>query len=67
MIPTFETREELARKVEWEGGLEDTIAYGVRWTHLNPDDPELIAAWSAAEDAYKTLEHTLAAIEALLP
>lgn len=63
----YETREGLAAKIEWEGGLLDAFDYGMTTDHLNPCDTELIAAWQKAEDAYKTLLTALNVLEALLP
>lgn len=41
------TKSEIAAKVEWEGGLAETIlGYGLSWTELPADAPnEIKAAW----------------------
>jgi len=43
------TKEELADKVEWEGGVYDAVClYGLKPEYL-PDDtpPEVVEAWTA--------------------
>lgn len=41
----FENREELAGKIDWEGGLWSALEYGIRAADLPEGDLELLDAW----------------------
>jgi len=58
------TKDELARKVRWEGGALDAIEYGIRSEQI--DDPELRDLWRALEDGYRALTPLVTTIEARL-
>ncbi len=49
---TMSTRE-LARKVQWEGGVISALEYGIRSDEI--DDPELAALWRNMENLYDQL------------
>lgn len=46
----FGTRRDVAAKVDWEGGVDEALAYGIAADEM--PDPELEAAWAAAKVAY---------------
>lgn len=55
-VTDFMTPSDFASKVDWEGGIHGALEYGLKSTHLDPDDPdstELRAAWVALEEAYR--------------
>jgi hypothetical protein len=58
------TKDELARKVRWEGGALDAIEYGIRSEQI--DDPELRDLWRALEDGYRALTPLVTTIETRL-
>ena len=58
------TKDELARKVLWEGGALDAIEYGIRSEQI--DDPELRDLWRALEDGYRALTPLVTTIETRL-
>lgn len=45
------TKKELAQKVDWEGGVAESInGYGIPFTSLPEDAPfEIVQAWQAIE------------------
>jgi hypothetical protein len=45
MTDTMST-ERVKQKIQWEGGLRDTLEYGLDGTKF--EDPALAAAWEAA-------------------
>jgi hypothetical protein len=56
-------------KVESEGGTLNALDYGLKYTDLNPDDPEgtnLRTAWQALEDKYQQLRPFLRQVDDLL-
>jgi hypothetical protein len=55
---------ELARKVEWEGGILGALEYGIR--HEEIDDPELAALWRRLETIYDQLRPCMRAANRLL-
>lgn len=55
---SYDSREDLFNKVDWEGGMEGSLEYGLRLEDVPPHDKELLAAWTemqAAWDVYKPL------------
>ena len=63
MVQRF-TRDELAKKVRWEGGALDAIEYGIRSEQI--DDPELRELWRALEESYRALTPLVSKIETRL-
>ena len=50
--PKYMSVGDFAAKVQWEGGVFDALDYGLKHTHLDPDDEaskELRDAWEALE------------------
>jgi len=60
----YETRDEVAAKVEWEGSLTEALEYGVTAGEM-PDD-ELGGAWVAMEHAYIEFSEAAEIVEAIL-
>lgn len=55
----FMTPTNFAAKVDWEGGIHGALGYGLKHTHLDPDDPasaELRAAWAELETLFRPFE-----------
>jgi hypothetical protein len=67
MSNRFESRTDLAAKIEWEGGIRDALDYGIHAADMPEGDEELTAAWSALEAAHKALQPLEKAVEDLLP
>ena len=58
MIDYMSTAD-FAAKVEWEGGVEGALEYGLKHTDLDPGDEsvaELRAKWRELEEIYGELE-----------
>lgn len=60
MIETLLTNEDLAAKVEWEGGVAEAISYGIDADQLV--DPEVAALWQRAIEQFEALRQTTAQI-----
>lgn len=63
----FESREALAAKIEWEGGLAEAVDYGIRVADMPEGDEELIAAWTAMEEVWAEFERRSGVVAKLLP
>lgn len=52
MRSRYESREDLASKVEWEGGVTEAInGYGISADELPEDAPgDIVAAWRQVEE-----------------
>jgi hypothetical protein len=57
-------RHLLRYKVDWEGGILDTLEYAITAENIN--DPELAAAWGELAAAYNALTPLLARVDKLL-
>jgi hypothetical protein len=66
MSDRFEDREELANKIEWEGGIIDALDYGIKTENMPEGDTELAEAWGKLEAAYHELTPLTDAVEKLL-
>lgn len=62
----FEDREHLAGKIEWEGGMEMALDYGIRLKDLPKGDAELEDLWVPMEEAWETYREHAEAVEKLL-
>jgi len=60
----YETRDEVAAKVDWEGSLTEALEYGLRADDM-PDE-DLAAAWSVMQDAYRDFSAAADDVEAIL-
>lgn len=63
----YESRAELAGKIDWEGGLEDALYYGIRDEDMPAGDAEMFEAWRVMQDAWKAYEHAANRVRELLP
>lgn len=57
----FESREELIGTIEWEGGIDEAIAYGIKPDDMPPDvdgevDEHLQRLWKYAVSAHERFE-----------
>ncbi len=60
-MTTKMTTARLAKKVDWEGGIEDAIRYGIRSAQIA--DPELAEIWRELERLYSQVEPKLRLVE----
>lgn len=51
----------LADKVGWEGGILETIDYGIRSSDI--DDPEVARLWAELEELYAQMTPMLAKLD----
>lgn len=63
----FKDRSEVAAKVDWEGGLYDSLDYGLKVDDMPEGDEELREAWEALEKAFQDFEVTAERVYDLLP
>lgn len=63
---SYATRAEVRGKVEWEGGIMEALDYGIHAIDMPVGDEELIAAWTALENAHEALRPLAEAVERLL-
>lgn len=54
----YESKDDLAAKIDWEGGLAEAITgYGIKFTDLPEDTPwPIVQAWQRIEDSTKDLD-----------
>ena len=57
-------RRLLAHKVRWEGGVLNTLAYGIRSEEIG--DEELAASWAEVERLYRELMPKVSDLERAL-
>lgn len=67
MSTRFESREALAAKIAWEGGLIESLDYGIRPEDMPEGDTELAEAWKALYDAYQVVDRLADKVDELLP
>ena len=61
----FESREAVAAKIMWEGGVLESVDYGLKSGDM--PDKELVAAWKKLEESYSYASADAEAVRALLP
>lgn len=67
-MSAYESRAEVAAKIDWEGGFfEAVFGYGITLEDLPEDDPELREAWQEMMAAWSYFGPKMMAVEALLP
>ena len=66
MSDRFADRAAVRDKIEWEGGLMESLDYGLRAADMPEGDTELIEAWGKLYDAFHSLEPLTAAVQKLL-
>jgi hypothetical protein len=53
----YESRADLAAKIDWEGGVEESISYGIRAEHFPVDTPkEILDAWNRLVESYQDVD-----------
>jgi len=67
MTDRFESREDLAAKIEWEGGLMEALDYGITTEMMPEGDTELTEAWSKLEASFRETSKLADAMSAMLP
>ncbi|GII63563.1 hypothetical protein Skr01_36480 [Sphaerisporangium krabiense] len=63
----FDSRQDVAFKVAWEGGLYEALEYGIKVNDLPEGDTELAEAWRALDGAHTAFEEAAEKVRALLP
>jgi hypothetical protein len=63
----FDSRAALAGKIEWEGGLMESLDYGITTDMMPEGDPELTEAWGKLEASFRETARLADAVEKLLP
>jgi hypothetical protein len=64
----YENRQELANKIDWEGGIHEMLfGYGLSRGDLPQDDDELLVAFEYVEELLATLDGRIERFASLLP
>lgn len=63
---SYESREDVFDKIDWEGGYESVLEYGLHATDMPKDDHGLHNAWMELEDAYRVYAEKRQVVEDLL-
>ena len=55
-MSAYETIEEFASKIDWEGGIDSAIRYGLKASDLadKPEHEQFKQDWAALSEAYLT-------------
>ncbi|MGV2385396.1 MAG UNVERIFIED_CONTAM: hypothetical protein LOD86_09040, partial [Thermobifida fusca] len=62
----YQTREQVAEKVDWEGGIPEALEYGLTVDDMPAGDEELRAAWGRLEAAHQPFAAAEAEVARLL-
>jgi hypothetical protein len=62
----FESREAVAGKIEWEGGIFEALDYGIKTEDMPEGDTELAEAWRDLAVAYASASVLADKVQALL-
>lgn len=62
----FENRQEVADKIDWEGGYAEALDYGIKTADMPEGDTELAEAWQKLVDAWGPFEAAANAVNELL-
>ena len=66
MSDRFTSREHLADKIQWEGGILEAVDYGIKTEDMPEGDTELTEAWAKLEATWKQLSPLADAIAKML-
>ncbi len=66
MSDRFGSREDLAAKIEWEGGLMEALDYGIKTEMMPEGDAELAEAWAKLEASFRETSKLADAVTELL-
>ncbi len=67
MSERYESRSELAGKIEWEGGILEALDYGIKTADMPEGDTELTEAWAKLEASFRQTAALAEVVEGLLP
>lgn len=67
MSDRFKSRAALAGKIEWEGGILESLDYGIKTGDMPEGDGELTEAWAKLEASFRQTAALADAVEKLLP
>jgi hypothetical protein len=62
----YKSREDVASKIEWEGGIFEALDYGIKTEHMPKGDNELTEAWRDLSVAYASAAVLANKVQALL-
>jgi hypothetical protein len=57
----------LAVKIDWEGGLDSALHYGIRHDQIDPFEEEVVRLWKNLEIAWKVFSEAEDQVMELLP
>jgi|HubBroStandDraft_4_1064222.scaffolds.fasta_scaffold46822_3 hypothetical protein len=66
MTERFEDREALAAKIEWEGGLMESLDCGITTEMMPEGDTGLTEAWAKLEASFRETSRLADAVQELL-
>lgn len=66
MSDRFKSREDLAGKIEWEGGILESVDYGIKAEDMPEGDTELAELWAEMAEHYKKASAVADKIGAIL-
>ena len=66
MSDRFKSREDLAEKINWEGGIAEAVDYGIKAEDMPEGDTELTELWAEMVDAYKKFDALADKVHGLL-
>lgn len=67
MSDRFKSRADLASKIEWEGGILESVDYGIKPEDMPEGEAELTDAWRQLVDAYAKVTKLADRVAELLP
>lgn len=62
----YATRQEVADRVDHEGGLYEALVYGLKTKDMPSDDDDLIVAWRQMHNAFQVFEVARDKVDRLL-
>ena len=62
----FESREALAAKIEWEGGVLESVDYGIKAEDMPEGDTELSELWTELVIAYRKADDLARKVHTIL-
>ena len=60
-------KQALANAIDWEGGLDSALHYGIRADEIDPEETELIRLWEHLEVTWKVFSEAEDQVMELLP
>lgn len=62
----YESRQDLANKIDWEGGIPSALSYGIDALSMPEGDEELRAAWEQLDEVWVVFEDACEQVLSLL-